>query len=486
MSDFLYRGLDPVTGEVLTLPRTPEAEAVARALMAELGELPEGKMFGVLLVEGGQVLKAFSGQGEREGWVPPLKLRPEVPGERETVARLAELKALLQELQTRPEWEELKAQEAHWKEAREGLNQRRRINKQLRDARRPFIDAERLASESREDSHERHHFKEREAHALKPLRATVAELEQQRLEWVRERRRLSRELQARMHSQSLLFPFQGEPWSLASLFPSGPPTGAGECCAPKLLHCAATHGLRPRAMAEFWWGPSRPGREQGHFYAACEARCQPLLGPLLSGLHPPLRILHENERWLAVDKPPGVLSGPGREGWNQDSVLTRLAARYPELRPVHRLDLETSGVLLFARTAQAQRELQQLFEERKVEKVYEAVLEGIPPEEGTLSLPLGPDPDRPGRYRVDPEGKEAITDYRRIEGCRVELRPHTGRSHQLRIHMASGLGLPIVGDALYGTPGPRLLLQCRRLMVEGVLTESAPQLSDPPAPDALS
>jgi len=470
MTDFVYQGLCPVTGEVLTLPRTPAAEDAARKLMGELGEIPEGKMFGVLLVEGG-VLKAFSGHGEAEGWAPSLRIR-ELPGERETLARLAELKTLLQELKARPEWSELEAQEAHWRQARAGLNQRLRIGKELRAERRMAEDPERLASESRADSHERHHFKRREAHALGPLRARVAELEGQRLEWVRERRRLSRELQARLHAEAQVFPFQGEPWSLASLFPGGPPTGVGECCAPKLLHHAAVHGLRPLGLAEFWWGPSKSGREPGQFYTACEARCQPLLGPLLSGLHPPLRILAENERWLAVDKPPGVLSVPGRESWNRDSVLTRLKARYPELLVVHRLDLETSGVLLFARTAQAQRDLQRLFEERQVEKVYEAVLEGVPAEAGTVTLRLGPDPARPGRYRVDPEGKEAITDYRRLEGPRVELRPRTGRSHQLRVHTSAGLGLPIVGDPLYGQPGPRLLLHCRRLVVEGVGLEA--------------
>jgi tRNA pseudouridine32 synthase/23S rRNA pseudouridine746 synthase len=440
--------------------------------MHELGEIPEGKMFGVLLVEGGGVLKATSGHEEREGWVPCLRIG-ELPGERETLARLAELKTLLQELKGRPEWSELTEQEAHWRRARAGLNQRLRIGKELRAERRLREDPERLASESRADSHERHHFKEREAHVLEPLRAGVAELERQRLEWVRERRRLSRELQARMHAEAQVFPFQGEPWSLASLFPGGPPTGVGECCAPKLLHHAAVHGLRPLALAEFWWGPARAGRQPGQVYRACEARCQPLLGPLLSGLHPPLRILEENERWLAVDKPPGVLSVPGRESWNRDSVLTRLKARYPELLAVHRLDLETSGVLLFARTAQAQRELHRLFEERQVEKVYEAVLEGVPPESGTIALSLGPDPARPGRYRVDPEGKEAITGYRRLEGPRVELLPRTGRSHQLRVHMADGLGLPIVGDPLYGQPGPRLLLHCRRLVVEGVSLEAS-------------
>ena len=82
---------------------------------------------------------------------------------------------------------------------------------------------------------------------------------------------------------------------------------------------------------------------------------------------------------------------------------------------------------------------------------------------GRLELSLGPDPENPGRYRVDPAGKRAVTDFRVLEGPRVELRPQTGRSHQLRIHMAAGLGLPIRGDGLYGKPGPRLMLHCCRL-----------------------
>jgi tRNA pseudouridine32 synthase/23S rRNA pseudouridine746 synthase len=139
-------------------------------------------------------------------------------------------------------------------------------------------------------------------------------------------------------------------------------------------------------------------------------------------------------------------------------VLSRLQKRWPEVLPVHRLDQDTSGLLLFARDANAQGALQRQFQERRVRKVYQALLSSLPdPPQGRLDLALAPDPDHPGCYRIEPGGKSALTYYRILdaETARVELRPLSGRSHQLRVHMAQGLHCPIRGDRLYGAAGER-------------------------------
>jgi tRNA pseudouridine32 synthase/23S rRNA pseudouridine746 synthase len=255
---------------------------------------------------------------------------------------------------------------------------------------------------------------------------------------------------------------------LEGLFPGGIPTGTGDCCAPKLLALAARNSIQPVAMAELWWAPEgTPGRQPGELTPACQERCQPLLGPLLSAaLRPPVRVLYQDERLLVVDKPSGLLSVPGRTSWTQDSVLTRLRRRWPGLQPVHRLDLETSGLLVFAFDPRAGGHLRRQFEERQVEKVYLARLSARPAaDSGRIEAPLAADPGHPGRYRIDARGRCAVTDYRMLDPSTltVELRPQTGRSHQLRVHMASTLGCPIRGDRLYGKAGERLQLHAWRV-----------------------
>jgi tRNA pseudouridine32 synthase/23S rRNA pseudouridine746 synthase len=174
-----------------------------------------------------------------------------------------------------------------------------------------------------------------------------------------------------------------------------------------------------------------------------------------------------------VDKPTLLLSVPGRGPEKQDSVVTRLASEYPGIREVHRLDWETSGLMLLARTAEAHRELSRQFREREVSKSYIAVVYGaLADEEGRVELALRADwPNRP-RQMVDPvQGKPSLTLWRRLAiengNTRVELTPVTGRSHQLRVHMQS-LQHPILGDRLYAHPqaveqAGRLLLHAVRL-----------------------
>ena len=174
---------------------------------------------------------------------------------------------------------------------------------------------------------------------------------------------------------------------------------------------------------------------------------------------------------LVVEKPAGLLSVPGRLPENQDCLVARLQASFPDVLTVHRLDQVTSGLMLYARGRQVQAALSMQFEQRRVHKRYEAVVEGrVAGEAGEIDLPLICDwPNRP-RQMVDLErGKPALTRWRvlaRDAGqawTRVALEPVTGRSHQLRLHMASA-GHPIIGDCLYGAaPAARVQLHACRL-----------------------
>lgn len=187
------------------------------------------------------------------------------------------------------------------------------------------------------------------------------------------------------------------------------------------------------------------------------------------------RIIHADHEILVVDKPSGLLSVPGRGPDKADCLIERLRGAFPTVLLVHRLDLDTSGVIIFALTPHAQRQLARQFQERRVRKVYVARLSGrLQPKTGRVDLPLIVDwPNRP-RQKVDHEqGRPAQTDWRVVRATdaetRVRLFPVTGRSHQLRVHMAE-LGHPILGDPLYATGAaadhPRLMLHAENLRVK--------------------
>jgi len=172
-----------------------------------------------------------------------------------------------------------------------------------------------------------------------------------------------------------------------------------------------------------------------------------------------LTFVYEDTKLVVVNKPSGLLSVPGKGEENQDSVETRIRERYPhctKIPTVHRLDMDTSGLLVLALTKRAKRELSEQFQSREVSKRYIALIEGQLEEEGgTISLPLRMDLDNRPYSVVDLEnGKQALTEWRNlgVEGAytRVEFILHTGRTHQLRLHALYGLGFPIVGDRLYG------------------------------------
>ena len=361
----------------------------------------------------------------------------------------------------------------------------------------------------------------------------------------RKRKQMSDELQRWLFAAYRMLNAKGEERDLIDIFReythAMPPAGAGDCCAPKLLQYAYLHRLRPVCMAEFWWGesPASEIRHHLHYYPACRSKCLPILTHMLKGLDVapnPLaqkrhtaepRVLYADEYILVVDKPAGMLSVPGKAesvrsefsdsanisveeyfanlqlptnsqftteqftiGEADNSKLKIQNSKF--LKAAHRLDMDTSGLLVLARTEQAYVELQRQFASRETVKRYEAVLSGVPkhttpysifhiPHSSTqpsgcleaISLPLIADiNDRP-RQRVDMEhGKPALTLYNIVEVRAVDantavayttkkvdkrrtlvhLYPKTGRTHQLRVHCAHPLGLacPILGDPLYG------------------------------------
>lgn len=272
-----------------------------------------------------------------------------------------------------------------------------------------------------------------------------------------------------------------------------PPSGAGECCAPKLLQYAFSHNLKPIAMAEFWIGaPSKTEvRQEGVFYPPCSGKCVPILRHMLQGIEveptpaekrsqalcEQIEVLYEDEWLMVINKPSGLLSVPGKKDEpSVESYLYTLHHTPYTIKAVHRLDQDTSGLLVLAKTPEVYKTLQAYFQRRDILKRYEAVLvknEGVKElkNEGVIDLPLLPNPyDRP-RQMVDREhGKPAITRYkvreRREDGTvLVDFYPLTGRTHQLRVHAAhpDGLNAPIVGDRLYGQSGERLMLHAAEI-----------------------
>lgn len=188
-----------------------------------------------------------------------------------------------------------------------------------------------------------------------------------------------------------------------------------------------------------------------------------------------LRLIFEDQDLLVLDKPSGLLSVPGRGPEKADCLISRVQQRFPDALIVHRLDMETSGLIVMARSAAIHRQLSMLFEQRAVSKRYLAVVDGqLLPESGEVNLPLNVDwPNRPLHMVDHQNGKPSQTRYQRLaydaalDLSRVELEPLTGRTHQLRVHMLS-LGHPIIGDGLYAHPAarekaPRLLLHAEWL-----------------------
>ena len=481
-------------------------------------ELEEGKMLGVLVAEdkhGEQhILYALSGQlgiggFHYPGFVGPVfdylqpdgyfKIRErEISQQNRDIANFKEgiLKKAKEEYEK--EKARLTAEVAIYKE-------KCQVSKLERDARRKSGEADEaelneMIRQSQFEKAELHRLKKRVAADLKPFEEALQSAQSKLSAMKETRRKDSEELQRWLFDNFKLNNGRGESRSLSEIFAGTPlcipPSGAGECCAPKLLQVAYLEGWQPVAMAEYWYGKPKGGeiRRHGNHYPACRGKCLPVLRWMLQGVEttPALdsedrsggfrnpEIIYENEWFCVVDKPSGMLSVPGKGA--AVSVEQWLMKRYGSgrfVRMVHRLDQDTSGLIIAAFNEKVLKTLQALFSRREVSKTYIAELEGDYrerglPEKGVIELPLSPDwLDRP-RQRVDFEGgKGALTEYEFIrvkEGrSRVMFHPHTGRTHQLRVHSASesGLDMPIAGDRLYGKRGgaapSRLLLHAHEI-----------------------
>ena len=222
----------------------------------------------------------------------------------------------------------------------------------------------------------------------------------------------------------------------------------------------------------------------------------------------PLAVLHEDPDLLVLDKPPGLVAHPGAGNWS-GTLLNRLLAYDPGLRAVpraglvHRLDKDTSGLMLVARSLRAHTRLVARIGAREVERTYEAVVAGSPPSSGTVEAAIGRHRIHRTRMAVDPHGKPAVTHYRVVERypghARLEVRLETGRTHQIRVHLAH-LGHPVVGDATYGgrrarareagsgatdpiATFPRQALHATRLSLEHPVSGRALAVESAPAPD---
>lgn len=321
---------------------------------------------------------------------------------------------------------------------------------------------------------------------------------------------MSDALQKWIFSQYRVHNSTGEECTVSEIFigaGSVPPGGTGECAAPKLLEYAYRNGFHPVAMGEFWYGksPDTAVRTHGHFYPSCTSKCGPLLNFMLgsrtdaecgtasgckanSGNGRPEIfgkpvIIYDDDVITVVSKPSGMPSVKGLAArLSLEEWLGHMyASSGKEVIPytVHRLDMDTSGVMLFAKSPEAASALMKQFEERSVSKTYMARLSAADPASletegfgqygtgvrilkkgdcGIVSLPLSPDYDERPRQKADKvQGKEAVTEYE-VTGispdgsAEVLFYPKTGRTHQLRVHSAHvlGLGRPIKGDLLYG------------------------------------
>lgn len=335
----------------------------------------------------------------------------------------------------------------------------------------------------------------------------------------RARQRKSEELQRWISENSIVCNARGENMSIWEIFSRQglvPPGGTGECAAPKLLDYAYRHGLKPVAMGEFWYDPEYAGvqgdttstcrgrqeeaRIHGRFYPSCKGKCGPLLPFMLEGLEvegnplelqkdpsgDKISILYDDRYMTVAVKPSGMLSVPGKTGTRSFQEILSEKTGTP-LLSVHRLDMDTSGIMVFAKDSRSKAELQRQFAAHEVRKTYSAVLDTSSRatalgkgDKGTISLPLSPDYlDRPRQKADFLSGKEAVTHYEVTDAgdgwAEIEFMPVTGRTHQLRVHAShpEGLGCPISGDRLYGnrnTGTSRLHLHACRIQLRHPVT----------------
>ena len=455
----------------------------------------DGKMLGVLIVSNdrGQIgyLCAFSGNiaghNHLEGFVPPIfdlldpsgyfKIKEaEITAVNNAISALEKSSGLKSLRQESARAEACRNEEITLQKARMAISKRERdeIRSEISDPSR----LEDLVRESQFEKAELRRLKLGWEERIRSIKDQIQAIEEELRIMKRRRAEMSDELQKWIFSQFIVHNALGESASIREIFSrigTIPPGGTGECAAPKLLEHAFRKGLKPLAMGEFWYGrsPATAVRTHGHFYPSCTSKCGPLLSYMLQGLEigqeedhvsGKPEIIFEDDNIIAVSKPSGMPSVKGLDG--RESLEEWLCTAYcQKIYPVHRLDMDTSGIILFAKDSDTSAALQKQFEDHKILKTYIARLsktsEGMAltsGDKGEIHLALSADFDERPRQKVDQQqGKLSITEYQveciREDGCiDIVFHPRTGRTHQLRVHSAHllGLGHPIVGDLLYG------------------------------------
>lgn len=495
-------------------------------------ELQLGKMFGVLVVKDTEdrlgYVAAFSGNlahsNNHSFFVPPVYdlLNPAGFFKIEE-ANISDINRRIASMQQSDEYKTMQeyynGELAVFNKRAAEMREQMKTDKTRRDAEREQLgNAEgeevenRLSSLVRESQFQKAELKRFERSGRQRLETLKAELDDYQTELnalKQERKQRSYVLQMRLFDEFRLLNANGEVKGICTLFRESsdhsdtPPSGTGECCAPKLLQYAYLNNLKPVAMAEFWYGSSPKGevRRHGNFYPACQGKCAPLLKHMLVGLDVECNlheqkagrkleptVVYEDEWLVVVNKPAGMLSAPGKV--SEWSVYEWAREHYPDAEGpllVHRLDMATSGLLVIAKNKSVHAAMQQQFESRDVHKRYVALLEKtekltalLGKGKQRISLPLSPDYINRPCQMVDREhGKEAVTLYEiesvAYNNVRVNLYPQTGRTHQLRVHCASSYGLdsPIIGDELYGTKAKRLYLHAEQITFVHPMTQKS-------------
>lgn len=462
-------------------------------------EIAQGKMFGILIVENQDqkvgFLAAFSGHLEdsnnHDYFVPSIFdfLQPEAyfkTEERHISLINQQIKSLEQDSKLTNLKHQLTAIKKQFEETLRCANEAYKVHKSERDA----LKTNKLTPDELNNLIRESQFEKAEIKRLKIKFNTEIEHISNEIRFYEsnintlknERKIRSEALQKWLFEHYQPLNAHNETQSIYQIFRHAqkglPPAGTGDCCAPKLLHYAYFHHLRPVAMAEFWLGESPKGeiRKSGQFYPACQNKCFPVLSFMLQGLdvepnplqtQQTIKIVYEDEAILLINKPFGILSTAGKVS---DYSVQKFAKEHCGLETifvVHRLDMSTSGLLLIAKNQSIYAHLQKQFAQHSIVKHYYAILDGIVTENsGSIDLPICPNPnDRPRQMVSEEYGKKAITQYEVLERknnhTRVRFTPITGRTHQLRLHSAyeKGLNCPILGDSLYGNLAERLYLQ---------------------------
>mgnify|MGYP005988331907 FL=1 len=507
----------------------PLAVAATKQLQQQLETLTHlkaenaGKMFGVLVVQNAKqqlgFLSAYSGQIEGDkaniSFVPPVssmqlqddsylaqsKIINDINAQIEQLENSEQLHEVNSKLDdaTQSYQQALLAQQAVMQAGR----QQRKIQRTEGELELSESDFEqlknKLAGQSIVEKKQLLALKAYWQNIIESLQQTHINISDEIAHLKKRRKTLSKSLQKKLFAQYQFLNANGETTDLNAIFAAlpehTPPSGAGDCAAPKLLQYAYKHGLKPLAMAEFWWGaaPKSAIRQHKNYYPSCYSKCQPILGHMLKGLNvednpllinpaqgKDLSIVYKDDDLLVVNKPAEFLSVPGVN--IDDSVYMRIKTQFPEASGpliVHRLDMSTSGLLMIALNKRVHKALQKQFIERTIDKRYVALVNGnVAEDSGVIDLPLMLDfDDKPRQMVCYKHGKPSLTTWQVLERnnniTRLQLYPKTGRTHQLRVHCAHSLGLnmPIIGDTHYGQKADRLHLHAEYLAFTHPITD---------------